>query len=223
MKRLLIIVIFLINSLLSVYGVQLTQMENGKKKRGVFAQLPKFVKSHNLNQYERNHDKIQKVYFGINIRFVSENEAYEHGTLIGQTQNGHTLCYDIKYLEYTYLLEETDESNTQCTNRLKYVKNPLVLDKALYPEMVGSKILYGFAAEVSKNYHYKQLKNKITMEEFKKNLGPKTANCLTFLLYVADYLDKTKQRRNEVENEILQKANAFQVMLANQSKKTNTK
>ena len=222
MKGLLIIIIFLISSLLFVYGVQLTQMGKGTKKWGADGNLPQFVKSKKLNQYERNHDKIKKVYFGINIRYISDNEYYEHGTLIGQTQNGHTLCYDIKYIDYRYYLEETDEHSTQCTNRLKYVNNPLVIDKALYPDMVGSTILNGFATTVSKFYHYQSL-NRITMEEFKKNLGPNTANCLTFLLYAADYLDKTKQRRNEVENEILQKAKAFKDMLANQSKKTNTK
>ena len=71
----------------------------------------------------------------------------------------------------------------------------------------GISLKDGFATEVSQYYHYQSLKGKITMEEFKDNLEPKTANCLTFLLY-ADYLDKTKQRRNEAENEILQKVNA---------------
>lgn len=198
--------LLILGVMLYVRSIHLEQMR--KTKNDV---KPKVNKE--LTEHDKTKEHIDYAYFAIHIDYSEKyKKPFEHGTLITTFKKNKEkwVCYDITYDNKDWDLEITTNKDERCLKKLSFNPIKVKIDKKLLVSNIESDYFNEYKNSVSKDYQYNSIEEgKEGVSDYKQNLDPKKANCLTFLLFCAKKIDKSLVLYKQIEETILNKANAL--------------
>lgn len=166
------------------------------------------------SDYTIHDDAIQEVAFSLHFRIAKDKLdkegkpfVYEHGTIITKTKLDNIVCLEIVTTENSqtnWMLEISD--GAQCENKLNFKPIIFKIEKKLTIIQMINGIFKNYCQKVPKLYHYDSLKEVNSFKNYLANLEYNNANCLSYVLYNAEQLDRTLKLKEQVKTEIVQKA-----------------